>query len=73
MLGDDLVAFPESHLGYFRFCSTLNFNFWAILVIVVHASIDFGLMYHHDYSELEEVGGISNHLCMLGNDLVVFI
>jgi hypothetical protein len=73
MLVNNLVAFPESHLGYFRFCSTFNFNIWSIFVIVVHAAIDFGLMYHHDYSELEVVGGISNHLCMLGDELVVFI
>jgi hypothetical protein len=72
MLVNDLVAFPETHLGYFRFCSTLNFNICYILVIVVHASIDFGLMYHHDYSELEVEGGISNHLCMLVNNLVAF-
>jgi hypothetical protein len=30
-------------------------------------------MYIHDYSELEVVGGISNHLCMLVDELVVFI
>jgi hypothetical protein len=72
MLVNDLVAFPVSHVGYFRFCSTLNFNIWPILVIIVHAAIDFGLLYHHDYSELEVVGGISNHLCMLVNDLVAF-
>jgi hypothetical protein len=72
MLVNGLVAFPESHLGYFRFCSTLNFKIWAILVTVVQAAIDFGLMYCHDYSELEVVGGISNHLCMLGDDLVAF-
>jgi hypothetical protein len=72
MLVNNLVAFPEIHLGYFLFCSTLNFNIWAILVIVVHAAIDFGLMYHHDYSELEVIGGISNHLCMLVNNLVAF-
>jgi hypothetical protein len=47
-------------------------NIWAILVIVVKLCIDFGLMYHHDYSELEVVGGISNHLCMLVDDLVAF-
>jgi hypothetical protein len=35
MLGEDLVAFPEAHLGHFLFCSNLNFNIWAILVIVV--------------------------------------
>jgi hypothetical protein len=51
MLVDDLVAFPESHLGYIRFCSILNFIILGFLVIVVHAAIDFGLMYHHDYSE----------------------
>jgi hypothetical protein len=50
MLRNDLVAFPEAHLGYFRFCRALNFNIWAFLVIVVKAAIDFGLMYYHDYS-----------------------
>jgi hypothetical protein len=50
----------------------LNFNIWAILVKVVHAAIDFGLMYHHDYSELLVVGGISNHLCIRVNDMVAF-
>jgi hypothetical protein len=72
MFINDLIAFPESHLGHFRFCSTLNINIWAILVIIVHHAINFGLIYHHDYSELEVVGGISNHLCMLVNDLVAF-
>jgi hypothetical protein len=42
VLVDDLVAFPESHLGYFRFCRTLNFNIWPILVTVVKAGLDFG-------------------------------
>jgi hypothetical protein len=72
MLIDELVAFPDSHLGYFGFFSSLNFYIWSIFVIAVHASIDFGLMYYHDYSELEVVGGISNHLCMLVNNLVAF-
>jgi hypothetical protein len=72
VLVDDLVAFAESHLGYFQFCNTSNFNFSAFLVIVVQAAIDFGLMYYHDYSELEVVGGISNPLCMLVNDLIAF-
>jgi fumarate reductase subunit D len=72
MLVEDLVAFLESQLGYFRFCNTLNFNIWSILVLIVHAAIDFGLLYYDDYSELEVVGGISNHLCMLDNDLVAF-
>jgi hypothetical protein len=54
----------------FGFFSTFNFNIWFILVIIVHAAIDFGLMYYYDYSELEVVGVISNHLCMLVNDLV---
>jgi hypothetical protein len=69
MLVNDLVAFPESHLDYFVFCSTLNFNIWAFLVIVVKAGLDYGKMYYEDYSELEVVGGISNHLCMLVDDL----
>jgi hypothetical protein len=72
VLVDDLVAFPEAHLGYFRFCSTLNFNICAFLVIVVQLAIDFGLMYHHDFSESEVVGGIRNHLCTLVDELVAF-
>jgi hypothetical protein len=50
----------------------LNFNILAFLVIVVQAAIDYGLMYYHDYSELEVGGGISNHLCLLVNDRVAF-
>jgi hypothetical protein len=42
ILVNDWVAFPEAHLGYFRFCSNLNFNILAILVNVVQAAIDFG-------------------------------
>jgi hypothetical protein len=28
-------------------------------------------MYHHDYSELEVLGDISNHLCILCDDFIV--
>jgi hypothetical protein len=50
MLVDNLVAFPVSHLCYFQICSTLNFNIGPILVLLVHAAIDFGMMYYHDFS-----------------------
>jgi hypothetical protein len=47
---------------------------WLNLGIFGHnftkGPIDFRVMYHHDYSELEAVDDISNHLCILCDDFI---
>jgi hypothetical protein len=45
----------------------------TILGIVVQAAIDFGVMYHYDFSELEVVGGIGSHLCILLLDDIIVV
>jgi hypothetical protein len=53
----DFYHFVFQYLGYFGHSCK--------------GGLDFGVMYHHDYSALEAVGGIRNHLCILVDDLVV--
>jgi hypothetical protein len=46
-----MVVVPQAVFGYFEFLTSFYEMLRAFGGIVVQAHTDFGVMYHHDYSQ----------------------